>query len=145
MLQEFFAVTGTSVYHVKAKGDDGYPVAEKIVLRGGSDVLVGQRLENGTMVAVCNMLVAYIPEGGGITSLERRIEMVNTRWWGGHSSQIVALFLTKEEALACFEKASLFPSDPEWRTETLAVVEAIGDDHPAFYVCRYPGLCLDLS
>ena len=101
MIHEFLAVTMTSVYHVKdgidEKGNQyGGPTAQKIALRGESKVPVGGHLKNGTMLAICDQLIMYIPEGGGITSFERKIELVNTRYWGGNSSQIVALFLVDE-------------------------------------------------
>lgn len=144
MLKEFFAVTRTSVYHVKAGG----PTATKIAVRGPSDVAVGGQLHNGTMIAVCAILVAYVPEGGGLltpmSTFERRIENVNVRYLGGHSSPIVALFFTEEEALHCFQKENLRDCDSRFRDETRAVCDAIGDDHPDFYVCKFPGLCLPI-
>lgn len=146
MLQEFFAVTETSVYHAVAMGENGYPSATKIALKGESEIPIGEELKHGTMIAVCDRLIAYIPEGGGYYgSIQPKIEMVNTRYWGGHSSPIVALFMAKEEALECLRVDGLQPSDSRWKAQkTLQVVQAIDEDNSAFYVCRYPGLCMDI-
>ena len=142
MLREFFAVTRTSIYHVKAGG----PTATKIAVRGPSDVALGGMLHGGTMIAICAMLVAYIPEGSGViapvSTFERRIEKVSSRYFGGHSSPIVALFFTKEEALACFREENLQDCDARFEDETRAVCDAIGEDHPDFYVCKSEGICL---
>lgn len=142
MLKEFFAVTRTSVYHVKA----GVPTAIKIAVRGASDVVVGGQLHGGTMIAICASLVAYIPEGSGLfaptSTVERRIEKVNPFYFGGHSSPIIALFETQDEALSCFNEKNLQDCDPRFQAQTRAVCDAIGDDHPDFYVCKLPDICL---
>ena len=144
MLRKFYAVTGTSVYFVKDRMSktDAVPMARKIALKSDSDIGVGQVLRHGTLLAITERLQMYIPEGGGITSFQRKIEKVNTRYWGGHSSDIVALFTSKEEAMKCFESDDLVPRDPRWKAETEDVLSKIGDDHPTFYVCKYPGLSL---
>lgn len=140
-ITDFYATTLTSVYHVRAK-DPLYPTAEKIALRGKSEVGVGGKLQKGTMLAVCDQLILYIPEGGGYTSFERRIEKVNSRYWGENSSPIVGLFLTATEAVDCLASADLQPADTRWLSETKNVLEVIGDDHPCIYVCHHPGLSL---
>lgn len=149
MLKEFFAVTSShqsaSLYHVGEDDGSQYhsPYAEKLALRGSSKVAVGERLRGREMLAICKQLVCYTPEGGGyLCSVERRIEMVNTRYWGAESSLIVALFLTEEVARQCFESSDLQPADERWLDETKMVIEAIGVDHPSFEVCRWPGLAL---
>ena len=88
------------------------------------------------MLAICRQLIPFIPEGGGITSFERRIEMVNTRYWGTPSATIVALFATLEEALAIVNSKKLNHCDVRWMTQTQAVLELIGEDHPTFVVCH---------
>lgn len=99
MLHVFYAVTLTSLYEVKDRRNstDPSPVAKKIALKGESNIPIGSELENGTMIAITCQIQAYIPEGGGMTSIQRRIEDVNTRYWGGHSSAIVALFTNKSK------------------------------------------------
>lgn len=144
MIHQFYAVTMTSVYFVKDRRckDNPCPFARKIALKGESKLLVGAELENGTMIAIIKQLQAYIPEGGGLTSFQRRIEDVNTRYWGGHSSYIVALFTTKKKAMRCFAHSDLQPCDQHWIEETKQVISKIGKDHPSFEVCRWGDLAL---
>ena len=140
MLETFFAVIasdgGTSIYKVVAEDEHGHPYAEKVFLQGTSPIAVGKKLDRGSMLAVCRRLIPFIPEGGGMTSFERRIEMVNTRYWGDSSSNIVALFTTFEEALAIVECDTLTLCDVRWLTQTRAILGLIGEDHPTFVVCH---------
>lgn len=144
MVHRFYAVTLTSIYRVndRRNKDDPFPVAKKIALRGESEISVGEELQNGSMIAITTQLQAYIPEGGGMTSFQRKIEMVNTRWWGGHSSDIVALFTTKKKAVDCFAHSDLEPCDTRWIEDTKKVVKRIGENHPSFEVCRWGRLAL---
>ena len=147
MLDEFYVVTLTSVYHVKAKDNDGYPSAVKIAAKGKSKVSVGQKLLNGDMVGICKFLTMYYPEKYGLlsplTGIERRIEQVNTRFWGGHTSAIVALFLDRNSALKCLNLYNdLQPCDPRWLSDTQNVLREIGEEHPVFYIAQEPGLAL---
>ncbi len=139
-LQEFFAVTRTSVYHVRASDSarNGYPSVQKISVKSESKVDVGVYLRGGTRVAICDFLTVYVPEGGGLTSFEQRIEFVNMQYWGGRTSCIVGLFRTRDEAMACLAQSDLMCCDSRWEAETQEVVEAIGEEHPAFYVCHFP-------
>lgn len=142
-LHWFYAVTMTSVYFVRDHGNEGFnPVAKKIALRGESEFQVGAILGGGTMIAITKQLQAYVPEGGGLTSFERKIECVNTQYWGECSSYIVALFTTKKNAMACFAHTDLQPCDPRWIEETRRVIKKIGDNHPSFEVCRWEDLAL---
>lgn len=140
-LREFFAVTMTSVYQVTARGENGRPCAEKIALRGESKFPVGAKMED-PMLAVAVFLQFYIPEGGGITSFERRLEMVNTRYWTAGTSRIVALFLDEEKALACNGQPDLVPCDPRWLGETKEVLKAIGEENPTISICHNRELAL---
>ena len=147
MLKRFFAVTEMSVYEIKSDNKaGGSPEVKKIIQRGESSVSVGQCLEGGTMVAICKFIIMYFPEKYGFASpmsgVERKIEMVSTQYWGGCTSNVVALFKTKKEAQACSESADLQPCDPRWIKETKGVLDAIGKNHPKFEVCRYNGLAL---
>lgn len=144
MLHQFYAVTQTSLYFVKDRRNkkDPCPFARKIMLNGESKSPVGSELENGTMIAITTQLQAYVPEGGGMTSYHKQIEGVNTRWWGGHSSGIVALFTKKSKALECFNSRDLVQCDSRWIEETKNVINKIGEDHPSFYVCEWGDLSL---
>ena len=147
MVNEFYVVTLTSLYHVIARGEDSpAPVAEKIALKGESGLPVGHRLKGGTMIAICKFLMPYIPEGCGWlspnTTFERHVEEMNTFYWGQRTSPIVALFMDKHTALDCLAQDRLVACDPRWLEQTAEVIAAIGDDHPAFEVCHYPDLAL---
>lgn len=145
MVKEFFAVTMTSVYHV-AMEDESTAVATKIALKSKSEFPVGRSLSNGNMIAIGQRLLAYIPEGGGLTSqvvgYERNPEMINTYYHGDTTSRVVALFKTGQEAFGCFSQNDLQPYDERWLESTRAVLGEIGDEHPVFYICRSGSLAL---
>ncbi len=143
MLNHFFAVTMTSIYEIVAKGiRDGLPSVQKIATDGSSNILLGQELQKGTMVMIGKLIVSCIPEGGGITSFERRVELVNTKYWVGNTSHVVALFETAEEARECFKYKDRQITDKRWVDKTKGVIDAIGPNHPVFYICEHPDLQL---
>lgn len=147
-IQKFFAVTtDTSVYKVTALGPFQASCVKKAENKE-SQIPLGADLCQGGMVAICDCLFGYIPDAHGacssLTSFERRIECVNTSWWKGNSSPIVALFTAEEEALACIFYKNLLPCDPRFLESTKKVLEEIGDDHPSFYICYFPELRLSI-
>jgi hypothetical protein len=107
---------------------------------------VGTKINDGTMLAIADCLQFYFPEGHSMlspqTSVERRLEYVNTMWWKTGTSLIVALFLAEEEALSCFNQPELEECDQRWIDKTKEVIKMIGDDHPNITICHYPGLSL---
>lgn len=137
-IKEFFAVTQTSVYKVQDGGKDGRPSVVKIALHGDSVTPVGCELENTDMVSVGKMIIGYTPEKYGLTNPltghERNISKVNTSFWGGHTSLVVAVFQNEAEAMKCSAESDLKPCDPRWIEQTRQVLEAIGDAHPVFFV-----------
>jgi hypothetical protein len=139
MLETFFVVTTTSLYRVLARDPaaHGGPSAEKIALRTESKLKVGDKLSGGDMLSIGKRLISFIPEGGGTTSLQRRIEMVNVTYHLKQSSSIVALFLTEEAARVCFATGSQTPGDSHWRADTEAVMSLLDDKHPTISVCLY--------
>lgn len=148
-LENFFCVTETSVYEVFASGAEGCPCpyAEKIALKGDSKIAVGGKV-SGIMIAIARNLQPFTPEGHAFvspaTSFVRDLAKVNTHWWGVGTSPIVALFLDKEEALACLTEEQLQPCDARWVKQTMAVLNEIGDDHPNFSICTSPRIGLPL-
>ena len=149
-IKEFFAVTvspgSVSVYWVRhgvcsKESQESSAVAEKIDMRGTSKLAIGTKLTSA-MIAVCSNLIPYIPEGGGTSTFQRKIEMVNTHWWSNGSAPIAALFLNRSEAMKCFSNQDHIACDPRWLNETKATLEAIGTDNPIFEVCHYPNLRL---
>ena len=144
-LKEFFAVTTTSVYHIQ-DNVGGYPEVKKIALKGESKIGLGATLKHGTMVSVGEQIIVFIPEGHGwmspMTSFETELGKVNTQWWGGGTSRVVALFLKKADAMQCHDSSNLQPRDPRWRENTLKTLRAIGKDNPHFAITRTPNLQL---
>ena len=143
--QTFFAVTTTSVYQVFAMGEDGWPYALKIGLKGKSAISVGGKI-SGAMLSIAQWLQFYIPEGhawlSAGTSFERRLERVNTQWWLGGTSKIIALFSSEEEARKCFACAHLVSCDHRWIEHTQGVLWLIGENHPTITICHWPELAL---
>jgi hypothetical protein len=140
-LGKFYAVTMTSVYKAVAVGE-GVPYLEKIARRDkASPFRVGARIENGTMISVGANLYMFVPEGCGPTSpnstVEREIARVNTRYWGGHTARIVALFLKRKDALLCNRAENLVANDSRWREQTIEVLRAIKDDHMYFSITTW--------
>lgn len=138
MKNSFFAVTNTSVYKVIYDKDvSPYPIVEKIALKGKSVFPVGYKLQGGALLSIGRWLMMYVPEGGGMTSFERKIELVNTRYWGNRTSLVVALFDSEVEAMGCFGCDNLEPADKRWIESSQLILESIGDDHPVFVVSYY--------
>lgn len=143
-LEIFFAVTVNSVYRIITCDKDHWPYLEKIA--GGNGLPVGTKLNNGPMLAIAKNLQLYYPEGHSMlspqTSVVRELERVNTMYWGAKTSCIAALFLTKEDALSCFNQSELKPCDQRWINETKNVIEKIGEDHPTVTICHWQDLSL---
>ena len=140
MIHEFFAVTKTSVYRVSdERGENNWPIVEKIALRGESKTSVGCRLRNGCLVGIMGGKLSGIylydqdhPRHGSV----QPPEMVNNGFFGGRASHLVALFLEKEAAIKCSDSKDPQPLDPRWREQTNEVLNAIGNDHPVFIISR---------
>ena len=142
VLKKFYAVTATSVYRVEYDEKKVQAQATKIALNSESGIKLGKVL-SGPMLAVAKWLQFYIPEGGGLTSYERKIEKVNTNYWFGKTSNIVALFFNEVEARDCLLiYDNLSPCDSRWLDSTKKVIEAIGHEHPVFEVCEFEDLKL---
>lgn len=143
IIHEFFAVTKTSAYRVSdEKGENNWPIVEKIALRGESKTPVGGRLRNGCFVGIMGGKLSGIslydqdyPRRGSV----QPPEMVNTAFFGGGTSRLVALFLEKEAAIKCSDSENLQPLDPRWRKQTNEVLSAIGSNHPVFIISRSEG------
>ena len=138
LLKVFYAVTKSkSVYLVRIgsdKPEEEAPLLVKISKNGESKLSVGGTISNGTMIAVGKNLQMFVPEGSGwmspMSTLEREVSKVNTHFWGGHTSLIVALFLNEAEALDCSCESDLQPCDARWRKKTSSTLKTIGDNHP---------------
>jgi hypothetical protein len=138
-LNEFWVVTGTSLYHVTNEQTTAVATKTK-VHTGQSEIQAKSQLPGGSMIAIGSEgLLAYTPEGSGLVSpvstTQRDPEMVNSRYLGCSTSPIIALFLDEKSAEECTKSGELKTSDPRWKDQTRAVLETIGNDHPTFFVC----------
>lgn len=111
-LNQFYAVTLTSLYKVVAKDGSGRPFAEKLARRGESDLPVGKRLRSVACILISDHLALS----------------------EGKTSDLVALFTNQKEARRCHREKRLKPFDRRWKKETQAVFNRIGDNHPSFAV-----------
>lgn len=140
-LQEFWAVTKGGVYHVTARKDEqGFPIVEKIQShRENEKAPVGMRLKAGGTVAVAKIGIFLFNQG----FCSRLPEAINTRYWGGGTSPVIGLFLNRRKALDLQRrKQPLLPCDPRWQKDTLAVLEAIGDNHDVFVISQFDDMCI---
>lgn len=125
-IKRFFAVTTTSsIYEVSDIFDEnGEPGIKKIAqVRGSktSRVAVGSALHGGKFVGItrsCGVVLYHQVEGS-------RPSEVNSFWWGGWTSPIVALFETEEEAKVCANSGDLQGWDPRWQESTMKVLKAV--------------------
>lgn len=140
LLREFFIVTMTSLYFVTLDEKD-IPYATKLGER--KDVknpiplnhTLNQR-DKASLMSIGRKAVFFVPEGGGLSCLENNIEYVNTRHWKNQTGEIVGLFLREEDAQDCLTMFNPKGYDTMWITQTRETLEAIGDDHPVFKICR---------
>lgn len=136
-LQELFAVTGTSVYRLSAKG----LWVEKIAKRGESKVLVHEKVRGIGKISIGAVLAAPIHSVALVNVPIPKGKAIQQVW---RTSPIVALFKTSEEALACAEEKNLVPCDPRFEVQTREVCEEIGTTDPKFHVCK-SSRCLCVS
>ncbi len=142
-LERFFAVTKNSLYKVVVFGEEDVPYAEKVA--GEGTIKIGDKIK-GSMLAVAKWLQFYVPEKYGMASplvgTERRLEYVNTRFWQGKTSLIVALFMSEEEAMFCFGQKQLEACDKRWIEQTKEVIGKVHENHPNLTVCKWHELSL---
>ena len=139
VLHEFFAVTITSVYRVTdQKEEHDWPIVEKIELKGQSKIPVGGRLLNGHFIGITPDRIFLYDEDHPRSDGKRLDPLrVNTAFWGGGTSPIVALFLNKEEAISCLKADNLRQCDARWRKQTGETLKVIGKEHPTFILSEY--------
>ncbi len=65
-------------------------------------------------------------------------ESVNTMFWSGKTTSVVALFLDEKEAMSCFDSVNLRVCDQRWKEQTMQVMETIGNRHPVFRFAVMP-------
>lgn len=122
----------------------------KIAVHDGmSLVSAGENLDfcPGDLISVGRQIITFIP-GTTVPHEEKTDKIVHD--FGkvspalrrANTSNIVALFLDQEKAEACTKVSNLTNADPRWKDDSIAVLRAIGTDHPLFSVTDYPGLRL---
>ncbi len=145
---KFFAVTTTSVYSVTDERDDqGYPIVQKIAIKKGknSKIPIGGRLKNGRLVGIqADGIVLYDEDHPRSGRLQKPKE-VNTAFWGGGTSAIIALFLKEDKARVCLDSKNLKRCDPRWKVQTKEVLSLIKDDHPVFVFSHFDPITLETS
>ncbi|MAF20070.1 MAG: hypothetical protein CMI55_00100 [Parcubacteria group bacterium] len=136
---EFFAVTTTSVYCVSDEREEktGFPIVEKIAMKKGveSRISVGGRLKKGHFVGITQHGIGLYDEDHPRAGKRQTINNVNTLFWGGHTSAIVALFLNKKEAIVCLN--SEVSPDLTWEDKTKETLKVIGYKHPVFDILSF--------
>jgi hypothetical protein len=109
---------------------------EKIALRDYSVITKVRSMSGRSLVGITKDGIQLYDPSADLSGQERirreRAEEVNELFHGGHTSPVVALFLTQADADDCYLTEDLMPSDLRWRKETEEVLEAIGDEHPVF-------------
>ena len=127
-LNEFFAVTKNSVYKIKNKRNtSGCPIVRQIKTRREGNIIPDKELTGGPHVGIMMTGIVLFP-----SSKEHRESEFNTMRWGDKTSPVIALFLNKEDATACFGLNNLQECDPRWEKETLETWNKIGKNHPMF-------------
>lgn len=145
---KFFAVTTTSVYSVTDERDDqGYPIVQKIAIKKGknSKIPIGGRLKNGRLVGIQADGIVLYDEDHPRPGRRQDPEGVNTAFWGGHTSPVVALFLKEDEARTCLNSKDLEKCDPRWEIQTKKVLSLIKDDHPVLVVSHHNPITFETS
>jgi hypothetical protein len=140
-IKEFFAVTRGGVYHVQArKNRNGVPYVTKIQsYRKNKSIGIGGCLAGGSTVGIGTIGIQLYRQSKG-----RRMENTNTMNWGGGTSAIIGLFLDRKKAMSIKRrKKPLQNCDPRWKKDTLAVLQAIGDNHPVFVISTLPSLSIE--
>ncbi len=155
----FYALTVSGAVYVaeltEIEGEHHPPYLKKLAQVGseGSKTPVGCIIDNGTMISIGRNLVLFVPEGGGLSSYQRDSSLCNTRYHGGSTSSIIALALTKERideiAAEWVAKPSHLDDWPDlrWKTDTIEVLRAVGDDHPRCSITEHyiPGRLMERS
>ncbi len=139
-LSVFWAVTTSSLYQAHISGTGEIPRVTKVAGKTANpQIAIGTNLCRGTMLAVGERLVLFVPEGGGYgSSYQRQLRNVNTRYWGEYTSVIIGLFLREADARACYASNDLVPKDTRWHTQTVETLRAIGKEHPYCSILTEP-------
>ena len=140
----FFAVTQNSVYRAVISDPIDAPYLVKIAKRGVGEYEADQeeKLYGGTMLSVGKELIIYVAEvTDTVTSkpkIQREIGFIQEGAIIVKTTEIVALFLNKQDALDCSNFEVLASCDPRWKEKTVEVLRAIGLEHPKCSISVIP-------
>ena len=127
-LNEFFAVTKDSAYKIENKRNiNNCPIVRQIRAQRKDNVTPSRKLTGGSHVGIMMTGIVLFS-----SSKKHREPEFNAMRWGDKTSPVVALFLNKEDAMACFGLKDLQECDPLWEKETLETWKKIGKNHPIF-------------
>ena len=93
MLKEFFAVTTTSIYHVRDRGKDGAS-AVKVALRGGSKIPVKTDIAEGGIIAIqtSGIVALFLDEAAATACLEAgNPQLCDARWLESTKAVLAAI------------------------------------------------------
>ncbi len=142
-VESFYAVTGSSIFLVKDKDENGHSYIELVVSKDTTTKMsVGQRLKCGdesrSIVVIFYELSMTTEKTYAFLkstcNTKYTADRMRIKYMGGHSGNIVALFKTKKEAKECFAKLNLQYCDKRWIKETKQVLADIGPNHPDFKI-----------
>lgn len=132
---KFYAVTERgSLYLVSDKKENGIPLIQKIIPRKKGKWGRGKRFSGGTHVGIGTF--------GWVHLFNRRqgksADCLNTSEFGGHTSQVVALFLTLGKAMKCWKCCQRKrPWDRKWMGSTRKTLRKIGSNHQVFILSKH--------
>jgi len=139
MLKYFWAVTRNSVFLAfYNKTEEADYVSHFTEIRSRKKNLKAERSEGGQapMLSVGGWLQLYSPRNIKEKSLADSLQVD----WRNGTDDVVALFLTEEEAVACWHEndpLQMKPCDPRWHRQTKEVLARISNDHPCFHITTW--------
>lgn len=136
---EFFVTTKSgSVYRARCEEKEFRGTVERISTKKKGEASIVTKLHIGNedfasghnYIGIGRCLCLYYgpPKHGN----RPVAELVNTIFWGGSTSEIVAMFFNKADAKKCAIQKDLKYHDPRWKAETKKVESRIGNNHPRF-------------
>lgn len=133
MLKRFFAVTVSgSLYEISDKTNErNWPTVRKVSGPTNPNMQTGTCLRNGKLVGISDLGICLFdptPREG------RNFELMNTSYWGGSTSGIVALFLERSSAEACITSSERTLLSEKYMDCTRSTLQNIGNDHPVFVI-----------
>ncbi len=130
----FAVIEDGSIYEITSKKDeDGCPIVTMTMAIGTRPHVMPRRIRGGSRVGLSGGGILLYNEDNPVPGAFQLPEEIDRSFYGESSFGIVALFLNKTDAIRCtLAVCSLQRCDTRWWTQTKAVVDAIGKNHPVF-------------